>query len=90
MEDPKLTAIIKYLSKHKVRATYGAVAEVLGVLPLSMGARLGPHNKEASWIVAAKTGRPTGYAAGDIDPDVLKSTVLISDGAELRRRMQQP
>jgi hypothetical protein len=90
MEDPKLAAIVRFLNEHKVRATYKAVAEVLGVLPISMGRRLGPHYQEASWIVNAKTGLPTGYARADIHPDVLTSTVLIRTGAELRRRMQQP
>jgi hypothetical protein len=53
--DPRLADIIRFLHQERVRATYGAVAGVLGVVPQSMGARLGPHTIEASWIVNAKT-----------------------------------
>ena len=45
--DPRLGEIIRFLNQAKVRATYGAVARVLGVVPQSMGARLGPHTIEA-------------------------------------------
>jgi len=36
-----LDEILAFLNDEQVRATYGAVAEVLGVIPRSMGARLG-------------------------------------------------
>ena len=44
--DPALDEIITFLNKSRVRATYGAVAQILGVVPRSMGARLGRHNIE--------------------------------------------
>src|SRR6266850_2526713 len=49
--DPRLAEILEFLNDEQVRATYGAVAEVLSVILRSMGARLGPHSHEASWIV---------------------------------------
>lgn len=85
--DPLLAEIIRFLSEHRIRATYGAVAERLGVLPISMGARIGPHTLEASWIVSGDTGLPTGYAPDQIHPDVLTSTQLIRSGADLAAAM---
>lgn len=86
--DPRLAEIIRFLNQEKVRATYGAVAGLLGVVAQSMGARLGPHTTEASWIVNAKTGWPTGYAAGDIHPELTTNPAIITTAAELRRRMR--
>ena len=87
--DAKLAEIILFLNENKVRATYGAVAEILGVVPRSMGARLGPRHPEASWIVNADTGLPTGYSPTEIHPEVLTSTQLIRSAAALRERMQR-
>ena len=36
-----LPEILRFLNQEQLRATYGAVAEVLGVIPRAMGARLG-------------------------------------------------
>lgn len=87
--DPKLADIIRFLNQEKVRATYGAVAGVLGVVPRSMGARLGPHNREASWIVNGDTGLPTGYAVDDTHPELLLSKEIIRTPGELTRRMKR-
>ncbi len=87
--DPRLGEIIRFLNQAKVRATYGAVARVLGVVPQSMGARLGPHTIEASWIVNAKTGWPTGYAADEIHPDLTSNPEIITTSEGLRRRMKR-
>jgi len=38
--DPDLSEIIQFLNSKQVRATYGAVADVLGAIPRSMGARV--------------------------------------------------
>jgi hypothetical protein len=87
--DAKLEAVIRFLNEKKVRATYGAVADYLGVRPISMGRRLGDRHVAASWIVNGNTGRPTGYAEGEIHPDVLTSTELIRSGADLATRMNE-
>jgi hypothetical protein len=86
--DPKLAEIITFLNHNRVRATYGAVAEVLGVVPRSIGARLGPRHMEASWIVSAATGLPTGYSPTEIHPDLRSTTPLIRTGDDLRERMR--
>ncbi|SON50106.1 hypothetical protein [Vibrio tapetis] len=54
--------ILGYLNEIEVRATYGAVAEVLGVLPRSVGQQfLGEKRPYASWVVREDTGLPTDY-----------------------------
>ncbi|HVW08027.1 MAG TPA: hypothetical protein VHC90_05565 [Bryobacteraceae bacterium] len=65
---PKIAAL---LNQHHQRATYGAVAGVLGVLP--RGAMQGrSKSPEYSWIVAAGNGIPTGYENGQIHPECLR------------------
>ena len=86
--DPKLDEIIQFLNHAQIRATYGAVAACLGVAPISMGARLGPRQLQASWIVRAETGLPTGYAAHELHPALRNKTEIIDDGPELERRVE--
>jgi hypothetical protein len=68
---PKIAAM---LDRHRQRATYGAVAGILGVLPrgLMNGRSKSP---EYSWIVAASgadRGRPTGYNDHEVHPECLR------------------
>ncbi len=46
--------IIDCLNARKVKATYGAVAGILGCHPRDVGRHLGERRKEASWIVKKK------------------------------------
>ncbi len=77
--------IIRYLNEHKVRATYGAVAEALGIhhvrdlIPL-----LGERRPELSWVVNKRTGMPTRYAEENMHSDFKPSTKLVTDSALLR------
>ncbi|HXI38505.1 MAG TPA: DUF429 domain-containing protein [Bryobacteraceae bacterium] len=68
---PKMAAL---LDRHSQRATYGAVAGILGVLPRGvMNGR--PKSPAFSWIVAATgpdRGRPTGYSDHQIHPECLR------------------
>jgi len=68
---PKMAAL---LDRHHQRATYGAVAGILGVLPRGvMSGR--PKSPAFSWIVAATgpdRGRPTGYSDHQIHPECLR------------------
>src|SRR5437764_10355085 len=63
--------IIHQLDAHKQRATYKAVAELVGVLPRGlMSGR--PRTPRFSWVVAASSGLesrrgfPTGYSVNQI------------------------
>jgi len=82
-----LQEILLFLNDQQVRATYGAVADVLGVIPLSMGALLGPRSPEASWIVSAETGLPTGYAQGEMHTELLRKNDIITSGIALTLRL---
>ena len=83
---PTLQDIIDFLGEQRIRATYRAVADVLGVTP-RMGSRLGDRRPEASWIVNADTGLPTGYQQHDMHPDLLRWSEIIRTGRELSMRM---
>jgi hypothetical protein len=82
-----LPEILRFLNEEQVRVTYGAVGEVLGVIPRAMGTRLGPHTRERSWIVSADTGLPTGYSQDDMHPSLFRANEIISSGTELVMRM---
>jgi hypothetical protein len=82
-----LPEILRFLNEEQVRATYGAVGEALGVMPRAMGARLGPHTQERSWIVNADTGLPTDYSKEETHPSLFRCEDIISSGTELVMRM---
>ena len=88
----RLDDIVAYLNAAQVRATYGAVAEVVGGIAQSIGERLGGvagRRSEASWIVNAETEMPTGYRLEQRHPALLKSRDIITSGDELRRRLAE-
>ena len=76
--------ILSYLNKIETRCTYGAVAEVLGIPPQSVGRRLGQNRPEASWVVHNKTREPSGYADTEKHPSLRRNQGIIRTGDELR------
>lgn len=72
--DLSLDGIVAALKGRRQGATYGAVAGLLGLLPIGlMNGR--PRTHENSWVVAADgptKGRPSGYEESEIDPDCLR------------------
>jgi len=88
----ELEDIIGLLNAVQVRATYGAMAELVGGIPRGIGdrlTRLYSRSPEASWVVNAETGMPTGYEAHERHPALLSNPDIISSGAELERRLAQ-
>jgi hypothetical protein len=77
-----LDGIIAALNRHQQRATYSAVAALLGQTP-----RLLMHNQPRaqgnSWIVAKGNGRPTGYADADIHPQLTVNELVLTTREEL-------
>jgi hypothetical protein len=56
--------VVEYLNAARIRATYGAVADVTGGIARGIGARVTAFYKrrpEASWVVNAKEGTPSGH-----------------------------
>lgn len=58
------------LRNNKQRATYGAVGGLIPWPPQSLGRLLGERNSTHSWVVNAKTGKPTRYDASEMDPQL--------------------
>jgi len=82
-----LEEILRFLSHERIRATYGAVAEALGVIPRALGARLGERRPEASWIVNAASGLPADYTQDEWHPELLTRADIITSGSALALRM---
>src|SRR5687767_13614825 len=82
-----LGEIVEFLNAEQVRATYGAVAELLGIGSRSVGALLGDRRPEMSWIVNQATGLPTDYNSAEVHPALLSKGDIISSGRELALKM---
>jgi hypothetical protein len=77
-----LDDVIAALNGHQQRATYSAVAALLGEAPrLLMHKR--PRAQENSWIVSKATGRPTSYMDADIHPQLNANETVLSTREEL-------
>lgn len=75
--------ILDCLSRERVRATYGAVGEVLGLPPQRIWRTLRNHTEKASWIVNARTGEPTDHPVDQRHPDLHRTSHIFKTGAEL-------
>lgn len=81
----QLKQIIAVLDKHMQRATYGAVADVVGLQAQSvMNGK--PKDHKHSWVVTKTTGLPTGYSQAELHPMLLLSNPdVISSAKELEK-----
>ena len=77
------TQIISALSAARVRATYGAVAQVLGIPPRAVSGLLGTRRPETSWVVSARTGLPTGYLPHEMHENFGTNSRILCSGGEL-------
>lgn len=77
-----LDSILSALDAHQQRATYSAVAALVGQTPrLLMHGR--PREPRSSWIVSKHTGRPTGYADAEIHPQLAANETILTTREEL-------
>ena len=82
MRTHQLDDILSALNQHHQRATYSAVAALLGDTPrLLMHGR--PREQGNSWIVAKDTGRPSGYAEADVHPELMANEKVLMTREEL-------
>ena len=72
---PEITAI---LEKKKVKATYGALADMLGARAEYVISSFS-KSRNNRWIVNAKTGLATGYADEFLDDDYRAKPIQLSD-----------
>ena len=84
-----LDEIVDLLDRHGQRATYGAVAAVLGHSPRSL-LKGRDRGRKFSWIVNRVTGLPTGYQDEQIDPRLKDSGPVISTDGDLRKWLEKP
>ena len=84
-----LDEIVDQLDHHGQRATYGAVARLLGHSPRSL-LKGRDRGRRFSWIVNRETGLPTGYSDDQIDPRRRDSGAVITDYGELDRWLASP
>ena len=75
-------AIAETLEKHRQRATYGAVAGLLGVPTRSL---MSDYSKNArfSWIVSKESGLPTNYRESQMHPELRAREKILSSEKEL-------
>lgn len=84
---PGLSTILRVLNETRTRATYGAVAEAVDCPSRRLGRLLGRRRPEASFVVNARTGLPTGYAPTDLHRELQRHDHVIQDGDELLRHV---
>ncbi len=77
------------LAEKQIRATYGAVGEIVGVPARSVGALLGPRCPRSSWVVRKGTGEPTGYGEDEKAANLHRTLQILTNGKGLRRLMEE-
>jgi hypothetical protein len=82
MPDVTLDHILDALDAARQRATYGAVAKVVGRTPRTL-MRGRARDRRHSWVVNRNSGKPTGYADDDLHPELETNAHLIDTPVEL-------
>jgi alkylated DNA nucleotide flippase Atl1 len=84
-----LDDILDLLDQHHQRATYGAVAELVGTGPnIVMGNR--PRDPRHSWVVNRETELPTGYTTAQMHPQLRERDTVFHDANSLQNWLQNP
>ena len=92
--------VIDCLNKERIRATYKAVGEVIGCIPLEVQDHLQAWNckrnlkpeerdPRTSWVVRANDGEPTGYRADQKHRDLHHKAQIIKSGVELNALLRR-
>ena len=83
-----LDDVLDLLDRHRQRATYGAVGEVVRRPPLFlMSGR--PRDFRHSWVVSKATGLPTNYGPEDQHPELRSRDEVLSSGEELAHWLER-
>lgn len=84
MNELTMDTILDALDTGHQRATYGAVAALLGKSPrtLMMGCE---RDQRHSWIVSRRNGEPTGYAPEQVHPSLRERSEVFETKEELGR-----
>ena len=84
-----LDEIVAHLDRHHQRATYGAVAALLGHSPRSLmkGRQRTP---QSSWIVSSSSAKPTGYAESERHPALEERKEILDTKERLQDWLDNP
>ncbi len=83
MNTDRLDGVLAALNHHRQRATYSAVAGLVGKTPRSL--MRGKSREHAnSWIVAKGAGTPTGYSAEETHPRLMEHSTILDSPEALR------
>lgn len=83
-----LKSILELLNEHHQRATYGAVAGLVG--GIARGLMQGrPKDQLHSWIVSQDTGLPTGYDSDKMHPKLRENAAVSRSGRELEEWLEE-
>ena len=76
MHTDRLDGVLAALNTHRQRATYSAVAGLVGKTPRSL-MRGKPREHANSWIVSKGAGTPTGYADAETHPALMENATIL-------------
>ncbi len=77
-----LKSILVLLKQHHQRATYGAVAGLVGRTPRTVLQGC-PRDYLHCWVVNQDTGEPTAYPAGMVHPALKEHEMVLETEEEL-------
>lgn len=87
MPADSLDQILDALHRARQRATYGAVASVLGAAPRTL-MKSRDRDQRHSWVVSQKTRVPTGYTADQLHPDLMLNDRVIESREDMSAWLQ--
>jgi hypothetical protein len=84
-----LDEIVAQLDQHHQRATYGAVAALLGNSPRSL-MKGRSRSPQSSWIVSSSSAMPTGYAESERHPALEERKEILDTKERLEGWLANP
>jgi len=87
MSDLTIDQILDALDRAHQRATYGAVAALLGTSPRTLMQGRG-RDQRHSWVVSRRSGEPTGYSADQMHPDLRTNPEIFESKEDLARWLE--
>ena len=87
MSDLTIDQILDALDRAHQRATYGAVAALLGTSPRTLMQGRG-RDPRHSWVVSRRSGEPTGYSADQMHPDLRTNPEIFESKEDLARWLE--
>ncbi|MDD1607359.1 MAG: hypothetical protein LUO95_03210 [Methylococcaceae bacterium] len=78
----QLAQLVAALAKHSQKATYTAVAGVVG-LPARTVMNALLKDPQGEWVVAKASHQPTGYSTNQLRPQLKTNSSVISSAAVL-------